>query len=66
MSEAIGGFTIESLRAKEAVIPESFELALRKAAPLMLEALQNLENDNGAIHDHAWDMCQKAIAKALA
>ena len=30
----------------------------------MLEALENLENDNGAIPDHAWDMVQAAIAKA--
>ena len=36
------------------------------AAPCLLAALQNLENDNGAIPDHAWNMCQEAIAKALA
>lgn len=38
---------------------------LISAAPDMLEALQNLENDNGAIPQHAWDMIQKAIKKAL-
>lgn len=37
---------------------------IRKAAPAMLEALQNLENDNGAIPDHAWRMVQNAIAQA--
>lgn len=34
------------------------------AAPDMLEALQNLENDNGAIPPHAWALVQAAIAKA--
>ncbi len=35
-----------------------------KAAPNMLEALENLENDDGAIPDHAWTMVKDAIAKA--
>jgi hypothetical protein len=35
------------------------------AAPEMLKALQNLENDSGAIPKHAWDMVQNAIKKAL-
>lgn len=30
----------------------------------MLLALQNLENDAGQIPDHAWKLCQQAIAKA--
>ena len=34
------------------------------AAQLMLEALQNLENDSRQIPDHAWALCQKAIAAA--
>lgn len=34
------------------------------AAPELLEALQNLENDDGRIPDHAWAMVQAAIAKA--
>lgn len=34
------------------------------AAPELLEALQNLENDNNAIPPHAWDKVQKAIKKA--
>ena len=35
------------------------------AAPEMLEALENLENDNGlAMPKSAWDMVQNAIKKA--
>jgi hypothetical protein len=34
------------------------------AAPEMLEALRNLENDDGAIPAHAWALVQAAIAKA--
>ena len=34
------------------------------AAPEMLEALNNLENDNRSIPSHAWDMVQAAILKA--
>lgn len=35
------------------------------SAPEMLEALQNLENDNGQIPNHAWEMVQNAIKKAI-
>jgi hypothetical protein len=34
------------------------------AAPDLLEALENLENDDNSIPYHAWDMVQSAIAKA--
>jgi hypothetical protein len=34
------------------------------AAPELLEALKNLENDDGSIPDHAWLMVCAAIAKA--
>jgi hypothetical protein len=34
------------------------------AAPDLLAALQNLENDDGSIPDHAWSLVQAAIAKA--
>jgi hypothetical protein len=30
----------------------------------LLEALENLENDDGGIPDHAWKMVQAAIARA--
>ena len=35
------------------------------AAPKMLEALENLENDNGAIPDHAWKRIKDAIECAV-
>jgi hypothetical protein len=35
------------------------------AAPDMLNALMNLENDNNAIPDHAWKLVQDAIKKAI-
>lgn len=77
MSEIIGGFTIDSLRTKEAVIPESFEVALREAAPLMLEALQNIQFRCEFFIDDGRSMkvpsveaiksiCDEAITKALA
>lgn len=34
------------------------------AAPDLLEALENLENDDGSIPAHAWNLAQAAIAKA--
>jgi hypothetical protein len=37
---------------------------LISAAPDMLEALQNLENDDNSIPAHAWKMVQDAIKKA--
>ncbi len=39
-------------------------LKLIAAAPDMLAALKNLENDDGAIPHHAWVLAQDAIAKA--
>jgi len=36
------------------------------AAPKMLEALQNLENDASQIPEHAWNMVKEAISCALA
>ena len=35
------------------------------AAPDMLEALQNLENDDNSIPERAWKMVKDAIAKAI-
>jgi hypothetical protein len=37
---------------------------LLAAAPDLLEALKNLENDDGSIPAHAWNLVQSAIAKA--
>lgn len=34
------------------------------AAPDLYEALDNLENDDGSIPDHAWKLVQAALAKA--
>lgn len=34
------------------------------ASPDLLEACKNLENDNGAIPDNAWNMIRAAVAKA--
>lgn len=36
------------------------------AAPDMLDALQNLENDDNSIPEHAWELVKAAIAKATA
>jgi hypothetical protein len=37
---------------------------LISSAPDLLEALLNLENDDGSIPSHAWQIVQAAIAKA--
>ena len=45
--------------------PNEADASLLKAAPDMLAALENLENDSGkAMPDTAWKMVQDAIAKA--
>lgn len=43
---------------------EAANQRLRDAAPALLEALQNLENDAGQIPEHAWKLCQDAIELA--
>jgi hypothetical protein len=47
--------------SNKASLPDMYLIA---AAPDLLEALKNLENDDGSIPSHAWEMVQKAIAKA--
>lgn len=34
------------------------------AVPKMIEALENLENDNNQIPEHAWKLVQEAIRQA--
>lgn len=48
-------------KSKEEEIANAYLIA---AAPDMLEALKNLENDDGHIPLEAWKMVQSAIAKA--
>ena len=40
------------------------DVALISAAPDMLDALQNLENYDNSIPEHAWKLVKDAIAKA--
>jgi hypothetical protein len=40
------------------------DVALISAAPDMLNALLNLENDDNSIPEHAWKLVKDAIAKA--
>ena len=44
--------------------PNKANARLIAAAPDLLEALKNIENDNKHMPQTAWDMIQKAIAKA--
>jgi len=46
-------------------IADEANARLIAAAPDLLEALQNLENNDGIIPDHAWKLCQEAISKAI-
>jgi len=52
--------SVPSLRNEELLA----NAILMASAPEMLEALRNLENDNGSIPRHAWKLVQDAIAKA--
>jgi len=40
------------------------DVALIAAAPDMLEALQNLKNDDNSIPEHAWKLVKEEITKA--
>lgn len=57
--ECYGGYLVcDSVKSAEHV-------RLIAAAPKLLEALQNLENDDNSIPKHAWDMVQDAINSAI-
>ena len=49
---------------KSCQIADEANARLIAAAPEMLEALQNLTNDDGGIPAHVWGLCQAAISKA--
>lgn len=72
--EYIAGFDIHAESGGEEIIGSEgingdgetnrANAVLIAAAPDLLHALQNIENDNGKIPDHAWKVIQDAIAKA--
>ena len=45
-------------------IKEEANARLIAAAPDLLEACENIENDGGQVPEHVWKMIQAAIAKA--
>lgn len=53
-----------SAESKERMEEAQANARLIAAAPELLEALENLENDDGIIPAHAWELVQSAIAKA--
>lgn len=55
IAEICGDITLSITRANARLIV---------AAPDLLEALKNLENDDKSIPNHAWEMVKAAIAKA--
>lgn len=55
IAEICGDITLSITRANARLIT---------AAPDLLAALENLENDDNSIPSHAWKMVQTAIAKA--
>jgi hypothetical protein len=60
-----GGLVIAECAVMEPFSEEQRSNArLIAAAPDLLEALKNLENDDGIIPAHAWNLVQSAIAKA--
>ena len=57
------GYALKNLRYP-GYSPCEFCLNLLKAAPLMYEALANLENDDASIPEHAWKLVQAALDAA--
>ena len=45
-------------------VTQAANARLIASAPDLLAALENLENDDGSIPSHAWELVQAAIAKA--
>lgn len=62
---AANGYAVADLRTYHGRHHDTkADARLVAAAPDLLEALQNLENDDGSIPAHAWNLCQAAISKA--
>ena len=62
----ICSFTQKQEMGKDLTIEEvQANAKLIASAPDLLEALMNIENDNGSIPKAIWDMRNKAIEKAL-
>lgn len=55
-------FLIDAEIEKGCILPA--DRCLIAAAPDMLEALQNIENDDNSMNKTAWELIQAAIAKA--
>ena len=64
----VNGITIAEVKGKHYRVPNKncdFNAKLIAAAPHLLEALMNIENDNGSIPASIWEMRNKAIKKAI-
>lgn len=55
---------IESASGRVAMVRREEDADVIAAAPDLLEALENLENDDNSIPEHAWKLVTAAIAKA--
>lgn len=56
---------MEFMRLRSARLAERKRVdQINRCGVELLEALENLENDNGQIPDHAWALVKSAIAKA--
>ena len=62
-SRFVAGCSTDTLDKDELEVEEANAQLIATALEL-LAALENLENDDGAIPQHAWNLVQAAIAKA--